>query len=428
MAARIRTRLARASVAFGLLFATLAASAHEIQLAAGRTSILKLGDVQRVSIGNAELLDATVINETQELLLIAKQPGVTDVRVWLDGKKPRLLTIVIHDPAIESLRYAMQQHARDMPGVEARIIGDRVVFEGSVESAQDASRIEEIAKAYEAVDAFISKDPFDLQQMIYMQVRFLEVRKNVLKEIGVDWQDVADGFSFGAIRDFVSNDLYRNTQIPGGGGFPARARVGPEGFFGYSTRLDSVFRLLDENGLARLLAEPQLGALNGGEAKFLAGGEVPIPVINQQGAVNVLYKEYGVILDIAPLADRRGNVRTDIKVEVSSIDNTVDVLGIPGFLVRRSTSQINLKADQTLILAGLVNSSQAKDVDRLPGLGNIPILGELFKSRAFINEETDLIVLVTPVLEDGRVSKKASDRYDELNSGADETLKFSIWD
>src|SRR5512138_2576954 len=170
--------------------------------------------------------------------------------------------------------------------------------------------------------------------------------------------------------------------------------------------------------------------INGGQADFLVGGEVPIPVQNQDGALNVIFKQFGIILNVEPRANENGLIRTKVGVEVSSVDKAISVLGIPGFATRKTNTEMNVQTGETMIVAGLFNSEDAKTVVKVPGLGSLPILGELFKSRQFRRGETELVVLVTPrilIANDAAVSA-GTQKFDELKRRSDEALKFKLKD
>jgi len=148
------------------------------------------------------------------------------------------------------------------------------------------------------------------------------------------------------------------------------------------------------------LAEPELSARSGGEAKFLAGGQIPLPATSALGAGSVEFKDYGIRLTIKPNADNDGNISASISTEVSSIDPSVSVQGIPGFLTRQSESEINVKNGQTIVMSGLVNTDMSNDATKVPGISSIPVLGRLFRSDNFKSGRTDLVVLVTPTIVD----------------------------
>jgi len=171
-------------------------------------------------------------------------------------------------------------------------------------------------------------------------------------------------------------------------------------YFGIASNVTSRINFLASNGDAVTLAEPVLTAANGGSANFLAGGEVPYPTRDENGNTVVDFKEYGIKLDVSPQIDSMGNVRTLIDTEISQIDPAVSVQGAPGLLTRRAQTQVNVRSGETIVISGLLTSENSKDVDMLPGLGKLPILGALFKSKNVRNSVSELVIFVTPEVVD----------------------------
>jgi len=239
-----------------------------------------------------------------------------------------------------------------------------------------------------------------MEKMIRMNVKIVEVRKSAVKELGIDWANSANGPAFSTVGDFFSNNLYSNygdsgisTELPN--------RISSfSTHFGIATSITSQINFLAANGDAITLAEPMLSSKNGGSAKFLAGGEVPYPVTGANGQVTVEFKEYGIKLEVSPFADDMGNVSTKIFTEVSQIDPAVTVLGAPGLLTRRTETEINVVTGKTIVISGLLTAESSEDIDKLPGLGDIPYLGALFRSENFRNQATELVVFVTPEVVD----------------------------
>jgi pilus assembly protein CpaC len=160
---------------------------------------------------------------------------------------------------------------------------------------------------------------------------------------------------------------------------------------------------LEERGLARRLAEPNLIARSGQTASFLAGGEFPIPVSEDNGKISVTYKKYGVGLDFTPTVLKDGLVSLDIAPEVSSIDPSASIqvssgISIPAFIVRRARTSVDLKNGQSFMIAGLLQSQNDITTSRVPGIGKLPVLGPLFSSKSYQRRETDLVIIVTPYL------------------------------
>jgi pilus assembly protein CpaC len=154
------------------------------------------------------------------------------------------------------------------------------------------------------------------------------------------------------------------------------------------------------NGDAGVLASPELATRSGGEAKFLAGGQVPLPVTSPTGQISVTFKDYGIKLNVMPVVDDNNLIQAKLETEVSSIDPSVRVQGIPGFLTRSTSSDINLKSGQTIVLSGLVNQDLSNNINKFPWLGDVPILGVFFKSKNFQANRSDLVMFVTPTVVD----------------------------
>lgn len=405
-----------------------------IELVAGQTDILSHGNVTRVSIGNGALADVSVLEDAGQVLIIAKSPGITDLRIWTDeGQQVQYLLRIVNLPPAEILGQ-VREHLADVEGVQARLVGERVVIEGQSLRDSDLEKINQVSGLLPNVTSYVTSGGITVRSMIMMDVKVLEVRKNNLKDIGVDYADVIEGPTFGLLSDIASNDVFRSTIAPVpedlGIVVPPLDVGSRNGFFGISTQLTSFVNLLVQKGYAKLLAEPKLVSRSGGQAEFLAGGEVPIPISNALGALNVTFKQFGVILRMAPLSDAEGFISTNIEVEVSTIDPAVAVNGIPGFATRRTNTDMNVRQGQTMVLSGLLSAEDSKNVDKLPGLGSIPIFGELFKSRQFRNNQTDLVIFVTPyIIDPDHERNQELLRYAEnIESDIDENLKFHLMD
>jgi pilus assembly protein CpaC len=157
-----------------------------------------------------------------------------------------------------------------------------------------------------------------------------------------------------------------------------------------------MLHLLVQNGDAVILAEPKLAAKSGGTARFIAGGELPIPYSSGLGATSIAFKEYGIKFDFSPVSTSNGLIASKIAAEISAIDFEVQVNGIPGLTKRRAETEVNLRAHETLVIAGLLSEETSKNADKLPALGDVPVLGQLFRSRLFRDRRTDLVVFITP--------------------------------
>lgn len=321
-----------------------------LTLPVGQSLLIRSPGVKRVSAGDGTTVDIKVFDDTQEILVLGRKAGTTDLRIW----------------------------------------------------TRDGSSVAYLVQVLGIIDPIAAPTPsLQAESTILIKAKLIEVRKSALRDIGVDWADVAAGPTFSTLDEFE-----------------------------LTTIVDSMIHLLVNRGDARLLAEPTLTCINGGQADFLVGGEVPIPVQNQDGALNVVFKQFGIILNVAPQANAAGLIRTKVGVEVSSVDKANSVLGIPGFATRKTNTEMNVQSGEPMIIAGLFSAEDAKTVAKVPGLGSLPILGELFKSRQFRRGETELVVLVTPQIigGDSDAVRDEVQRYERLKQEADEALKFQLKD
>lgn len=330
--------------------ATNSAPVSVLSVPVGQSLLIRSPGVRRVSAGDGTIVDVKVFDDTQEILVLGRQAGTTDLRIW----------------------------------------------------SRDGSSTAYLVQVLGIVDPIAAPAPtLEAESTILIKAKLIEVRKSALRAIGIDWADVAAGPTLGTADGFELD-----------------------------TVLDSAIHLLVNRGHARLLAEPTLTCINGGQADFLVGGEVPIPVQNQDGALNVVFKQFGIILNVEPQANSAGLIRTKVGVEVSSVDKANSVLGIPGFATRKTNTEMNVQSGEPMIVAGLFSADDAKTVAKVPGLGSIPVLGELFKSRQFRRGETELVVLVTPqiIAPDSGATREGIQRYDDLRRESDEALKPSFKD
>ncbi len=402
-----------------------------MELFVGQTEILTYPSVRRVAIGNGQLADVKVLSDVGQVLLIAKNTGVTDLRVWLnDGSQHKHLLRILSQPTNHVLTQ-VRAHLAGVEGVQARAAGGRIVIEGQGLREGDVQRVETIAQQFPNVSSYVTPGGVTLRGMVYLDVKVVEVRRSGLKEIGVRWDQALNGPVFNYLGDFATNGLFRGTGLPPGGSGTLRNNAGSaNAFFGLSTSIGSVINLLVESGDAKLLAEPKLTCRSGGTAEFLVGGEVPIPIIGNEGQTDVEFKEFGVILRMSPIADASGYINTQVEIEVSTIDEAISVQGIPGFLTRRTDTEMNVRAGQTMVLSGLLSAQHSKNVSKVPGLGHIPVLGELFKSRGFQNDETELVVFVTPHVVDPehRINRDLLQRAQDIQTNVDKRLRFRLMD
>jgi pilus assembly protein CpaC len=368
---------------------------NDILMFVGEVKSIPVDKVQRIAVGNGKLFTTSVLNN-KELLLIAEAVGDSSLVIWSEGNRKSTYTVRI------SARDAGDAHRRisamlsDLPGVKVDSVGTNVVISGAA-SKEDMPRIAAAAKMYPQAAMLVREEENSMKKMVYMKVQIIEMKKSLAENIGLQWPGSAAGPMLGFGGNFGSQVPQTQGTLKGVLPMPNN---GLQTYLGISSLINTTINLAKDNGDAFTLAEPELSARSGGEAKFLAGGQVPLPSQSALGGGSVEFKDYGIRLQIKPVADDQGNVIASIKTEVSSIDPSVSVQGIPGFLTRQSETEVNVKNGQTIVMSGLVSKDMSNDSTRIPGIGDVPVLGRLFRSDNFKSGRTDLIILVTPTIFD----------------------------
>jgi len=376
--------------------ATAQQKPEEITLVIGQIKSIPLSSkVVRVAIGNGKVISPTIL-ET-EMVLLGEVPGNTSMRVWTaDGKQSNYEISVM---GVDLKR--ISDMLKSFPSVSLERVGDLVLLTGTA-SKVDLSRIADIVKLFPSTHNAVREEGVTMRRMVYFKVQIVELKKSLGESIGVKWQNSITGPVAGLSANIQSNPNFRapvtlpapftDTKIPLEG-------FGWRPFIGLTTSITSMINLAVDSGDAFILASPELSARSGGKAEFLAGGQIPILAAGTANSPpTVTFKDYGIRLSIEPVADEKNNVVAVLKTEVSNVDLSNSVAGNPGFLTRKTDSEFNVQSGQTIVLSGLVNKELAADVSKLAGLGDLPILGPLFRSKNYRSGRTDLVIFVTPTV------------------------------
>lgn len=368
-----------------LLFAlgTLAradALPDEVSMAVGET-VLLMADVRRTALGSGRVVSLAV-PERGQLLLFGESAGETTAQLWLEDGTRHQLAIRVREKDPGRRLAEVRQLLGGIASIQARVSGRYVVLEGARASGEEQARAAGIAALFpgEVLD-FVGRA--DWESMVQLQVRIVEVRRDQLRKLGLHWSEDASGPAV--------------TVAAGGAtrGISIHALLASE--------LQSRIDLLQQKGMAYTLAEPVLACRSGGTARFVSGGEVPIPVTDGLGSTDVQYKEYGVILEARPRADPSGAVYAEVEIELSQLDSSVRVGDFPGFVKRQTSTAFNARDGETIAIAGLVLREQGRDRSGIPGLSSLPAAGALFRSSRRMQRETELVVLITPRRFDGGI-------------------------
>ncbi|MFT4065074.1 type II and III secretion system protein family protein [Paraburkholderia sp.] len=367
------------------------------------------GKVKRVAVGNGDVINASVVDH--QLLLLAQQPGDTSLVVWTDSGIALRTKISVSAQDRSTTLSRLQHSLGFVEDLRIDADGNRFVVRGKVHPEQKDLVATALQGMPDVVNLIEVDDGASLKKTVHFKMDILEISKTAERNLGIAWDQQINGPQASVAGNAIRTGRYRPFPDTGTASFdnaPSAAGGAASGaFLGIATSIFSKINLLVDDGDAYILASPELNSRSGGKATFLSGGEVPIPVSAGFGAQDVIYKEYGIRLEIAPTVDARNVISTDLLTEISQIDPTVQVQGYPAFITRRTTSQLSVRPGETLALAGLISADAATAVDKLPLLGDIPVLGHLFKSTDFRNNKSDLVVLVTPYIVDADSDKNA---------------------
>jgi pilus assembly protein CpaC len=449
-----------------LWLVVLAAAAHAaptdgrtVHLGVGAQTVLPISGISRIAVGDPNVADVKAVGG--QVLIVGVGEGRTTLIVWRSNGQRFNYLINVRKQDPNEVMGELRRLLGDIEGVSVRMVGDRVFLDGQAYTSQDADRIDQVVSLYPNVRSFVKVAPnakklvaqnlnaafqkaglkrvqvnvvnstlflegsvesqADLQkaelitqamgekvenllsvgvkQMILSEVQFVEIRRNGRDRYGVKYPTDITG---------TAQAIVAATK-----GFAPPTDWSAGLITNFSAQADLSFGFQANDGYGRLLAQPRLVCASGDKAEFLAGGEVPIPLITDN-QLAVEFKKYGIILNIKPTADRNGNIQTELEAEVSEVDTSVSVssgggVGIPGFRTRRVKTSVTVRHGETIVLSGVFSHDEQKAVSKIPGVGNLPIVGELFKNRAFDSTKRELVIFVTP-----RIVTPESDRVRSL--------------
>ncbi|WP_211471231.1 type II and III secretion system protein family protein [Collimonas humicola] len=373
-------------------------NAAEIEMFSGEAQVLPL-EASRIAVGNGAVIAVSTMDNKQ-ILVLANKAGTSTLHLWLKDGTQREMTVYVNEASMKKILDDINKLLVNVDNVTARIAGTKIVLEGDMVSDENQARVQTIAGMYgDTVANFVGK--VGLEKMIYLDVKVLELSSKGSKDLGIRWDSQINGPAAGILADPVGNSLYRYIPDPAasginmGEGFPTKVWP-PKGFISLASIITSKINLLVQNGEAAMLAAPNLTTRSGGTAKFVSGGELPLPVRSGFGDVTVQFKEYGIMLTVNPVTDKSGTIYAKVDIEVSSIDPSVAVQGIPGLLKRQTTTEFNSREGETVVLSGLYSYQTTTDAQKVPGAGDVPLLGGLFRNKTTNVDTRDLAIIITP--------------------------------
>ncbi len=462
----------------------LCASAEEtavINLGVGTQKVLTVPGISRIAVGDPSVADVKTIGKNQ-VLVVGAGEGKTTLLIWQGtGHRTSYAVSVKKQDPNETLA-EIRNLLGNVEGITVRLLGDRIYLDGRAYSAQDADRIQKVLSLYPGIQNLVKVTP-NAKELIaqnlneaFQRSGLRNVQANVVgstvflegtvespqdlqkadlitKAIG---EKVENLLSVGIKRMILSEvqfvevrrsakdryGLKYPTDVTGTGNFAASVSKGlfnsapSQGFVSGEVKASSDFSagFQSNDGYARILAQPRLVCASGEQAEFLAGGELPIPLITNN-QFTVLYKQYGVILKLRPTADRNGNIQTEIEAETSEVDTSVAVsvggsASVPGFRTRKVKTSVTVQHGDTIVLSGVFSHDEQKFVSKLPGIGSIPIIGELFKNRGFDSSKRELLIFVQPkvVNPDSERIRKLIDEAKVNYRQAKSDVSFDLFD
>lgn len=362
-----------------------------IKVAKGKPrTIMTSAAFYQIVIGDPEIANVNPLTD-KSFYVLGNNLGTTGIALF-DQNKQLVGTIDI-EVTLDTDQLASTIRA-SVPDAKIKVgsANGRVVLSGEADDAVAAEKASKIASRFSGNEEVINSVNISSSQQVQLNVRFVEINRQAGQDLGAKY---SANFAYGmGGRDVVLDP----GTVSGAGNGEIIGRLLSNGL-----SIDVAIKALEQRGLARRLAEPNLIARSGQTASFLAGGEFPIPVSEDNGKISVTYKKYGVGLDFTPTVLKDGLVSLDIAPEVSSIDPSASIevsngISIPAFIVRRAKTSVDLKNGQSFMIAGLLQSQNDITTSRLPGLGKLPVLGSLFSSKSYQRRETDLVIIVTPYL------------------------------
>ncbi len=401
-------------------------SHQSITLGVGKSAVVELdSETHDVLVSSPDIVDA-VVRSPKRVFLLGQKTGQTNA-FFFDSAGRQLLSLDIRvEKDVTDLAALMKANLPNS-AIKVAAMNDNVILSGSVSSAQEAGRAADLAAGF-------TGDPKKVVNMlgvvggeqVMLKVRVAEMDRNIAKQLGVNLATaqftggvvggnaplvLSTANPYGLVGKALS-DLsgIQYGQVCANGSTtvnPLQALAGGGNCSPLNTNAQATLNALEQVGLAHLLAEPNLTAVNGETARFLAGGEFPIPVSrDRDGNITVDYKQFGVGLSFTPVVLSSGRISLQISTEVSELTSTgsyqvgfgANVLTIPALAVRRAQTTVELPSGGSFAIAGLMQHNSKQTLDSLPGVKDLPVLGALFRSRDFQNDETELVVMVSAYL------------------------------
>ena len=349
----------------------------------------------RIAAANSDLIESVAIGP-REVLINGKLPGETSLVVWLENDTRVTYDLLVR-ASPQRLNAVREQIARDLPegDVDVTLDNDTAFVRGRVKDVYAADRVMAIAATLGKTVNLLRVDIPTVEPQILLQVRFASVDRAASLDLGLNLASIAFN---------QTTAIGTGSPISQTGGPPFSLSQAVNIFlFRHDLNLAAAIHAMEAKRQLHMLAEPNLLVINNTAAHFVAGGEFPFPTVQAGGgsnSISIAFKEYGIKLGFLPVVTPRGTIRLQVSPEVSALDytNSVTVAGttVPGTSVRRVQTEVELESGQSFVIAGLLDTQTTENLSKIPGIGNIPLLGKLFQSKSISRNNSELLVIITP--------------------------------
>ncbi|MFV0636636.1 type II and III secretion system protein family protein [Mitsuokella sp. WILCCON 0060] len=398
-------------------------------------------NITRVAIANPKIADVSLLDGTS-LNVIGISPGTTTLNVWASNgyRYEYRITVSNQDSGLAKL----VQEAIGLPEVRVQMIGGKILLRGSVKNQYERDLAYKIAKMYAQTggssgkaenategavnlrgdidDSVVNMLEMTNPDQINIEAMFVEINSNDAKNLGLNYvsQDLSDtsdsGITMNDAGSYYAGETY-GTQRDAGHHW-----YNQNWLFTHFSKINMQIHALIENGRARIVSRPNITTMSGRDAKILIGGEIPYSTSNSFGSTTTEYREYGIGLDLhAPTVDQDGNITTELETQVSRLDwsnaVTKDGYRMPGIATRSAKTTVNIPSGMTMVIGGLLNSEEAKTLQKVPFFGNLPLIGELFRYHNNSHQKSEIVVLITPrVVNEETPARMSPDMEDTYNA------------
>lgn len=377
---------------------------EKIEMTVGKSVLLRTPDpIKRASIADLEIADFNLLSP-REMYITGKASGVTNITLWQSEGRLRVYDVVV-TPDVSTFKQKLHELLPEERDIRVLAFDDSITLTGRISSTAGLSQALALAEVYVSKGKVRNLLEVAGVHQVMLEVKVSEMSRTLLQRLGVNWLYAnSDGeFGVGLLGKMAS--LASEESNLGAGPLGLLVSPAANALFRFNSGNGThtvMIDALEEEGLVKVLAEPTLIALSGQTATFLAGGEFPVPIPQGLGTVGIEYKSFGVALAFTPTVLDQNRISMHVVPEVSELDYATAVqfegYVVPGLSTRRTSTVIELGDGQTFAVAGLLKDNVLDRMSKYPFLGDVPVLGNLFRSRGFQNNETELVILVTPHL------------------------------